>query len=337
MTGWSTSSSQSSSSHLRLSRASLPPPLPSLDRPFTSRRRRCDVRPLLTSRTVRVWTHVGPAGTRRHRGMAMRAGIAQMMGPREAGSMRIQAVSRTWCAQGSAGQRRCRHALVRGSVVTSSARAKTARCGQAPRQRDQASVVGARIPSATPAWSRSNASPILSALSHRRWEHSAARPTQRAASQETPASQPVVRDPSPSSSKSSDPAPAPASNASHSGFETDTALATRTAASPARKPGLLTRLLPASFAPEEGGPSSIWKLVDLARPEKKPLTIAIGLVRAGGEGRDLQLMRTNDGSQLLVSSSVSMLVPLTIGKLIDFFSASSSVGRLHERVASRRP
>jgi hypothetical protein len=30
--------------------------------------------------------------------------------------------------------------------------------------------------------------------------------------------------------------------------------------------------------------------------------------------------------QLLVSSSVSMLVPLTIGKLIDFFSSANAVG-----------
>ncbi|KAJ9095203.1 hypothetical protein QFC19_007658 [Naganishia cerealis] len=66
-----------------------------------------------------------------------------------------------------------------------------------------------------------------------------------------------------------------------------------------------TRIM--SLAPTKEGEasgstnSSIQKLVDLARPEKKQLTTAIGL--------------------LFISSGVSMLVPLTIGKLIDFFSA----------------
>ncbi|OWZ65613.1 hypothetical protein AYX15_02959 [Cryptococcus neoformans] len=54
----------------------------------------------------------------------------------------------------------------------------------------------------------------------------------------------------------------------------------------------------------ETGASSVRKLVSLARPESRHLAIAVGL--------------------LLVSSSVSMLVPLTIGKLIDFFSTNSS-------------
>jgi len=62
--------------------------------------------------------------------------------------------------------------------------------------------------------------------------------------------------------------------------------------------------MPSSVTAEEGSTSSIKKLVQLAKPEKKPLSIAIGL--------------------LLVSSSVSMLVPLTIGKLIDFFSSSDA-------------
>lgn len=51
--------------------------------------------------------------------------------------------------------------------------------------------------------------------------------------------------------------------------------------------------------------SSVAKLMELAKPEKKQLSLAIGL--------------------LFVSSSVSMLVPLTIGKLIDFFSTSATV------------
>ncbi|RDB24977.1 ATP-dependent permease MDL1, mitochondrial [Hypsizygus marmoreus] len=49
--------------------------------------------------------------------------------------------------------------------------------------------------------------------------------------------------------------------------------------------------------------SSFRKIVALAKPERKPLLIAIGL--------------------LLVSSSVSMSVPFTIGKLIDFFSTTN--------------
>lgn len=50
--------------------------------------------------------------------------------------------------------------------------------------------------------------------------------------------------------------------------------------------------------------SSVGKLVELAVPERKTLTAAVGL--------------------LVISSSVSMLVPLTIGKLIDFFSSNAS-------------
>ena len=46
-------------------------------------------------------------------------------------------------------------------------------------------------------------------------------------------------------------------------------------------------------------------IVALARPEKKPLGIAIGL--------------------LMVSSAVSMSVPFTIGKLIDYFSSTNPV------------
>ncbi|KIM40361.1 hypothetical protein M413DRAFT_177897 [Hebeloma cylindrosporum] len=70
------------------------------------------------------------------------------------------------------------------------------------------------------------------------------------------------------------------------------------------KRSLLSRLLPAKIAtnaPESV--SSFRKIVALARPEWKPLTIAIGL--------------------LLISSAVSMSVPFTIGKLIDFFSSTN--------------
>ncbi|KAF9047476.1 P-loop containing nucleoside triphosphate hydrolase protein [Panaeolus papilionaceus] len=48
--------------------------------------------------------------------------------------------------------------------------------------------------------------------------------------------------------------------------------------------------------------SSFKKIVSLAKPEKKPILIGIGL--------------------LLVSSAVSMSVPFTIGKLIDYFSSN---------------
>ncbi|ORY28160.1 P-loop containing nucleoside triphosphate hydrolase protein [Naematelia encephala] len=54
----------------------------------------------------------------------------------------------------------------------------------------------------------------------------------------------------------------------------------------------------------ESGSSSVRKLAELARPEGRWLGIAVGL--------------------LLISSSVSMTVPLTIGKLIDFFSTGAT-------------
>ena len=58
--------------------------------------------------------------------------------------------------------------------------------------------------------------------------------------------------------------------------------------------------------------SSFWKIVSLAQPERKPLLIAVGL--------------------LLVSSSVSMSIPFTIGKLIDFFSSSTPVRHITLRI-----
>ena len=51
--------------------------------------------------------------------------------------------------------------------------------------------------------------------------------------------------------------------------------------------------------------SSLRKIFALAKPERKPLLIAMGL--------------------LLMSSAVSMSVPFTIGKLIDFFSSTNPV------------
>ena len=60
-----------------------------------------------------------------------------------------------------------------------------------------------------------------------------------------------------------------------------------------------------AFRRDETGSSSFRKIISLARPEKKPLLIAVGL--------------------LFVSSAVSMSVPFTIGKLIDFFSSTNPV------------
>jgi ABC-type multidrug transport system fused ATPase/permease subunit len=51
--------------------------------------------------------------------------------------------------------------------------------------------------------------------------------------------------------------------------------------------------------------SSFGKIASLAKPEKKPLLMAIGL--------------------LFVSSSVSLSVPFAVGKLIDFFSSVNPV------------
>jgi hypothetical protein len=47
--------------------------------------------------------------------------------------------------------------------------------------------------------------------------------------------------------------------------------------------------MPSSVTAEEGSTSSIKKLVQLAKPEKKPLTIAIGLVSIGWK-RQLDMM-----------------------------------------------
>ncbi|KAJ4487216.1 P-loop containing nucleoside triphosphate hydrolase protein [Lentinula edodes] len=71
-----------------------------------------------------------------------------------------------------------------------------------------------------------------------------------------------------------------------------------TGSSESVKPGILSRFFPS-------GPSvtasSFRKIVALAKPERKPLTTAVGL--------------------LLLSSAVTMSIPFTIGKLIDFFSS----------------
>ncbi|KAJ3983732.1 P-loop containing nucleoside triphosphate hydrolase protein [Lentinula detonsa] len=64
------------------------------------------------------------------------------------------------------------------------------------------------------------------------------------------------------------------------------------------KAGLFSRLIPSG---PSATASSFRKIVALAKPERKPLTTAVGL--------------------LLVSSAVTMSIPFTIGKLIDFFSS----------------
>ncbi|KAJ6589964.1 P-loop containing nucleoside triphosphate hydrolase protein [Mycena vulgaris] len=69
------------------------------------------------------------------------------------------------------------------------------------------------------------------------------------------------------------------------------------------RPSALARLLPQSWA-SSGSASSFGKIASLAKPEKKTLLIAVGL--------------------LFASSSVSMSIPFTVGKLIDFFSSGNT-------------
>ncbi|KAF9022292.1 hypothetical protein BDZ89DRAFT_1070818 [Hymenopellis radicata] len=66
---------------------------------------------------------------------------------------------------------------------------------------------------------------------------------------------------------------------------------------PDQKSSILSRILPSSSSETT---SSFRKIIALAKPERKPLSMAVGL--------------------LLVSSTVSMSIPFTVGKLIDFFS-----------------
>lgn len=73
----------------------------------------------------------------------------------------------------------------------------------------------------------------------------------------------------------------------------------------APKPSVLSRVLPASLAEKGKTASSFRKIVALAKPETKPLTISIGL--------------------LVVSSAVSMSIPFTVGRLIDFFTTPTPV------------
>ena len=74
---------------------------------------------------------------------------------------------------------------------------------------------------------------------------------------------------------------------------------------------ILSRLLPSSFSPSTDGSiptsTSLRKIVALARPERRPLLTAVGL--------------------LLVSSTVSLSIPFTVGKLIDYFTSANPVGQ----------
>ncbi|KAJ6631501.1 P-loop containing nucleoside triphosphate hydrolase protein [Mycena sp. CBHHK59/15] len=71
---------------------------------------------------------------------------------------------------------------------------------------------------------------------------------------------------------------------------------------PPPRPSILSRFLPSLGATSQSA-SSFSKIASLAKPEKKPLLAAVGL--------------------LFVSSSVSLSIPFTIGKLIDFFSSAN--------------
>lgn len=75
---------------------------------------------------------------------------------------------------------------------------------------------------------------------------------------------------------------------------------------PTPKSSILTRIIPPTLIVKDvQSASSMKKIALLAKPERKPLLQATGL--------------------LFLSSSVSMSIPFTIGKLIDFFSSTDPV------------
>ncbi|KAI0915347.1 hypothetical protein AcV5_003842 [Taiwanofungus camphoratus] len=98
------------------------------------------------------------------------------------------------------------------------------------------------------------------------------------------------------------PTPTPTPPTSSTNLEAPKPATPQRRISPEPKRSLLSRLLPSSFSTTQKTSSSFRKIVALAKPERKPLAIAIGL--------------------LVVSSSVSMSIPFTIGKLIDYFTTS---------------
>jgi len=85
---------------------------------------------------------------------------------------------------------------------------------------------------------------------------------------------------------------------------------TPSSSSPPIRRSVLSRPLPVSLLSNAGGTSSTTasfrKIVALARPERRPLLTAIGL--------------------LFVSSSVALSIPFTVGKLIDYFTSPNPVG-----------
>lgn len=72
---------------------------------------------------------------------------------------------------------------------------------------------------------------------------------------------------------------------------------------PKERSSIFSRTLPSALQSGPATGSSLRKVISLAKPEKKPLLFAVCL--------------------LLVSSSVAMSVPFTIGKLIDYFSTEN--------------
>jgi hypothetical protein len=93
---------------------------------------------------------------------------------------------------------------------------------------------------------------------------------------------------------------------------------------PLRSQPLAIRLLPTALQPDEQSTSSLRRIAQLALTEKKPLSIAIGLVSNTPSARDSEI-NTVTYYQLLVSSSVSMSVPFAIGRIIDYFTSPDPV------------
>lgn len=83
---------------------------------------------------------------------------------------------------------------------------------------------------------------------------------------------------------------------------------------------------------EEGGKGSskiklgeIRRLMVLAKPEQKTIALAIGLVSTCAASQPKRsLTSLLCGWQLFVSSSVSLSIPFTIGRIIDLFSGSAA-------------
>jgi hypothetical protein len=90
-----------------------------------------------------------------------------------------------------------------------------------------------------------------------------------------------------------------------------------------KKVSVFARVLPPSIRPPPDSGASLRKLMRLAKPETRPLLIAVGLVSVMLVS--LQLFGLTYCQQLTISSSVSMTVPFTIGRLIDYFASPNPV------------